>query len=54
MSIGLVSTPFLSMINFSTTWGMGSEWGKEHEYRNSDQNCVWYFIKNSQYGLLML
>jgi hypothetical protein len=23
MSIGLVSVPFLSMINFSITWGMG-------------------------------
>ena len=28
MSIGLVSVPFLSMINFSITWGMGLKGAK--------------------------
>jgi hypothetical protein len=43
MSIGLVKVPFLSMINFSITWGMG---------RNGARSKKTAMAIRIQYGIL--
>ena len=37
---------------FFDNMGHRSEGSKEHEYRYDDQNCIWYFVKKSQFRLL--